>query len=170
MIFGEPTTGSHDDIGKVTHIAREMVTQWGMSERLGPRTFGRRESMIFLGRDIAEQRDYSERTAEEIDDEVRRIVEEAHERCRAVLEEHRDKLAELAEALVEIETLEGDDLVRLLGPAEGWKMPAEQPDPTPPPEDTPGAEGGEEHEAEEPMGRPGLAWDQSNAAPPSDGS
>ena len=67
MIFGEPTTGAHDDIGKVTHIAREMVTQWGMSERLGPRTFGRRDSMVFLGRDIAEQRDYSERTAEEID-------------------------------------------------------------------------------------------------------
>ena len=72
MVFGEPTTGAHDDIGKVTHIAREMVTQWGMSERLGPRTFGRRDSMVFLGRDIAEQRDYSERTAEEIDEEVRR--------------------------------------------------------------------------------------------------
>ena len=82
MIFGEPTTGAHDDIGKVTHIAREMVTQWGMSERLGPRTFGRRESMVFLGRDIAEQRDYSERTAEEIDEEVRRIIDEAHVRCR----------------------------------------------------------------------------------------
>ena len=81
MIFGEPTTGAHDDIGKVTHIARDMVTQWGMSARLGPRTFGRRDSMVFLGRDIAEQRDYSERTAEEIDDEVRRIIEEAHERC-----------------------------------------------------------------------------------------
>ena len=170
MIFGEPTTGSHDDIGKVTHIAREMVTQWGMSERLGPRTFGRRESMIFLGRDIAEQRDYSERTAEEIDEEVRRIVEEAHDRCRRVLAEHRDKLTELAEVLIEVETLEGNELARLLGPAEGRTVPADEPEPTPPPDDAPGAEAGEEEAAEEPLGRPGLAWGQSNVAPPSDGS
>ena len=169
MIFGEPTTGAHDDIGKVTHIAREMVTQWGMSERLGPRTFGRRNSMIFLGRDIAEQRDYSERTAEEIDDEVRRIVEEAHERCREVLAEHRDKLEEVAEALVEVETLDGETLQRLLGPAEGRVMPSDEPAEAPPPEDAPGASAGEDEEEEEPMGRPGLAWGQSNVAPPSDG-
>ena len=167
MIFGEPTTGAHDDIGKVTHIAREMVTQWGMSERLGPRTFGRRDSMVFLGRDIAEQRDYSERTAEEIDEEVRRIVEDAHERCREVLREHREKLDELAEALIEVETIEGDDLQRLLGPAEGREPP---PEPVPPPpEDAPGAEAGEDLEAEPPVGRPGLAWGQSSAAPPSGG-
>ena len=166
MVFGEPTTGAHDDIGKVTHIAREMVTQWGMSERLGPRTFGRRDSMIFLGRDIAEQRDYSERTAEEIDEEVRRIVEDAHERSRAVLREHRAKLDEVAAALIEVETLEGDDLQRLLGPAEGREPP---PEPSaPPPEDAAGAGAGEDLEAE-PMGRPGLAWGQSSAAPPSGG-
>ncbi|MDE2695651.1 MAG: ATP-dependent zinc metalloprotease FtsH [Chloroflexota bacterium] len=169
MVFGEPTTGAHDDIGKVTHIAREMVTQWGMSERLGPRTFGRRESMVFLGRDIAEQRDYSERTAEEIDDEVRRIVEEAHERCREVLGNHREKLDELADALMELETIEGDDLVRLLGPAEGREMP---PDPVeaPPPAEPPAASAGEDEPREEPRGRPGLAWGQSSAAPPADGS
>ena len=167
MVFGEPTTGAHDDIGKVTHIAREMVTQWGMSERLGPRTFGRRDSMVFLGRDIAEQRDYSERTAEEIDEEVRRIVEEAHERCREVLREHRGKLDELAEALIEVETLEGDDLLRVLGPAEGREPPPE-PEPLPP-EDAPGADAGEELEAEPPVGRPGLAWGQSSASPPSGG-
>ena len=166
MVFGEPTTGAHDDIGKVTHIAREMVTQWGMSERLGPRTFGRRDSMIFLGRDIAEQRDYSERTAEEIDEEVRRIVEDAHERCREVLRERRAKLDEVAAALIEVETLEGDDLQRLLGPAEGREPP---PEPSaPPPEDAAGAGAGEDLEAE-PMGRPGLAWGQSSAAPPSGG-
>ena len=167
MVFGEPTTGAHDDIGKVTHIAREMVTQWGMSERLGPRTFGRRDSMVFLGRDIAEQRDYSERTAEEIDEEVRRIVEEAHERCREVLREHRGKLDELADALIEVETLEGDDLLRVLGPAEGREPPPE-PEPLPP-EDAPGADAGEELEAEPPVGRPGLAWGQSSASPPSGG-
>ena len=167
MVFGEPTTGAHDDIGKVTHIAREMVTQWGMSERLGPRTFGRRDSLVFLGRDIAEQRDYSERTAEEIDEEVRRIVEDAHERCREVLREHREKLDEVAVALIEVETLEGDDLQRLLGPAEGREPP---PEPLPPPpEDASGADAGEDLEAEQPMGRPGLAWGQSSAAPPSGG-
>ena len=170
MVFGEPTTGAHDDIGKVTHIAREMVTQWGMSERLGPRTFGRRDSMIFLGRDIAEQRDYSERTAEEIDEEVRRIVEEAHELCRKVLGEHRDKLDEMAEALIELETIDGDVLTRLLGPAEGRTMPVEPGEElVTPPEEPPAASAGEEEEAEEPHGRPGLAWGQSNVGPPSDG-
>ena len=172
MIFGEPTTGAHNDIGKVTHIAREMVTQWGMSERLGPRTFGRRESMVFLGRDIAEQRDYSERTAEEIDEEVRRIVEEAHVLCRKVLGEHRDKLEELAEKLVEVETLESDDLLRVLGPAEGREMPPEPGDEPAPSSggEPPAASAGDEEDEEEPQGRPGLAWGQSNAAPPSDGS
>ena len=168
LVFGEMTTGAHDDIGKVTHIARDMVTQWGMSDRLGPRTFGRRQSMIFLGRDIAEERDYSERTAEEIDDEVRRLVDDAQDRCRRVLAEHRDKLDELADRLVEVETIEGDDLMRLLGPAEGRKMPEEEPEPavaTPPAAPT-GTSG--EDEDEHVQGRPGLAWGQSNAAPPGD--
>jgi cell division protease FtsH len=171
MIFGEPTTGAHDDIGKVTHIAREMVTQWGMSERLGPRTFGRRDSMVFLGRDIAEQRDYSERTAEEIDEEVRRIIDEAHTRCRSVMEAHRDKLEELANALVEVETLEGEDLQRILGPAEGRIMPEDRPEVTVPP--TPpaaaGGTGGDDTEDERQQGRPGLAWgQQSSMAPPAE--
>jgi cell division protease FtsH len=167
-VFGEMTTGAHDDIGKVTQIARNMVTQWGMSDRMGPRTFGKRESMIFLGRDIAEQRDYSERTAEEIDEEVRRLVDEAQKRCRQVLTDHRDKLDELAEALVEIETIDGDDLTRLLGPTEGRTMPDDDPDPVP----APGADGGtgdaSGDEDEQPQGRPGLAWGQSNASPPSE--
>ena len=169
MIFGEPTTGAHDDIRKVTSIAREMVTQGGMSERLGPRTFGRRESMVFLGRDISEQRDYSERTAEEIDEEVRRIIDEAHLRCRTVMAAHLDKLNELATALIEIETIEGDDLTRLLGPAEGRIMPEAIGDiPTPPPAAPPAATTGDES-GERPQGRPGLAWgQQSNAAPPAE--
>ncbi len=169
IVFGHPTTGAHDDIGKVTHIAREMVTQWGMSERLGPRTFGRRDSMIFLGRDIAEQRDYSERTAEEIDDEVSRIVERARERCHDVLRAHRDKLDELAAALVEEETIEGDTLTRLLGPAENRDVPPA--DEAPPGRDSPrgstaGADGSPADGPERPQGRPGLAWGQSSAAAP----
>jgi cell division protease FtsH len=148
-----------------------MVTQWGMSERLGPRTFGHRETMIFLGRDIAEQRDYSERTAEEIDEEVRRIVDEAHQRCRQVLASHRDKLTELAERLVEVETMEGDELTRLLGPAEGRKIPELEPQPiaastSEPPSGTSTA-GGDDAD-ERPRGRPGLAWGQTNVAPPGD--
>jgi cell division protease FtsH len=172
MVFGDLTTGAHDDIGKVTQIARNMVTQWGMSAKLGPRTFGRRESMIFLGRDIAEQRDYSEHTAEEIDEEVRRFIDEAHERCRRVLEEHRDKLDELATVLMEVETLDGDELTRLLGPAEGRTMPDDAPDPVAPPSSpgpTTGDAGSEDEEDTQAQGRPGLAWGQSNqssAAPP----
>ncbi len=171
LIFGEMTTGAHDDIGKVTQIARNMVTQWGMSDRMGPRTFGRRQSMVFLGRDISEERDYSERTAQEIDDEVRRIIDEAHVRCRAVLSEHRDKLAELAERLVEVETVEGDDLLRLLGPVEGRPLPGTLDhfdrstpgggtDATPTP-----VEPGPDPDADEaPQGRPGIAWGQQNIA------
>ncbi|MSQ30164.1 MAG: ATP-dependent metallopeptidase FtsH/Yme1/Tma family protein [Dehalococcoidia bacterium] len=166
LVFGEPTTGAHDDIGKVTHIARNMVTQWGMSKRLGPRTFGRRESMIFLGRDIAEQRDYSERTAEEIDDEVRRIVDDAHAHCRIVMEAHRDKLDELAAALQEVEVLEGDVLTRMLGPAENRVMPddvAAEAAPTATPS-APASGGGADEER--PQGRPGLAWGQQSSAAP----
>jgi len=167
LVFGEMTTGAHDDIGKVTQVARDMVTQWGMSDRLGPRTFGRRQSMVFLGRDISEERDYSERTAEEIDDEVRRVIDEAHERCRTVLAAHRDTLDAVASALVIEETLEGDELRRLLGPTEGRTMPDDDPAPVataepPAPTDTSGDS--EETEEDRPQGRPGLAWGQSNAS------
>ena len=163
------TTGAHDDIGKVTQIARNMVTQWGMSARLGPRTFGRRTSMVFLGRDISEERDYSERTAEEIDDEVRRVIDEAHERCHAVIAEHREKMDELAEKLMEVETLEGDELLRILGPAEGRPLPSDEVEITTGDEpSTPAAPGGEEipDEDEAPQGRPGIAWGDASASPP----
>jgi cell division protease FtsH len=167
-VFGEMTTGAHDDIGKVTQLARDMVTQWGMSEKLGPRTFGRRQSMVFLGRDISEERDYSEQTAELIDEEVRRVIDEAHVRCRKVVAAHRDKLDELASALVVDETIEGDDLARILGAAEGRTLPDD--DPVSPvastePPSAPAAGGdSDESEEERPQGRPGLAWGQSNAS------
>ena len=82
IVFGEMSTGASDDISKVTKTARAMVTRFGMSERLGPRTFGHKEELVFLGREISEQRDYSEKIAEEIDDEVRRIIDHAHELAR----------------------------------------------------------------------------------------
>ena len=167
LIFGEMTTGAHDDIGKVTQIARNMITQWGMSARMGPRTFGRRTSMVFLGRDISEERDYSERTAQEIDDEVRRVIDEAHARCRAVLAAHRDKLEVLANRLIEVETVEGDELMRILGPAENRIMPADVNSSAPPPPPASPSLATRDEEPETPQGRPGLAWGQQhNAATP----
>ena len=114
IIFGIPTTGAHDDISKVTQIAKEMVTQWGMSEKLGTRTFGKRESMIFLGKNISEQRDYSERTASEIDEEIKILVDEAKAKCESVILHNKEKLILLAETLIEVETIESDKLIELL--------------------------------------------------------
>ena len=113
LVFGEMSTGPQDDLERVTKIARQMVTQWGMSERLGPRTFGKREEMVFLGREISEQRNYSEKVAEEIDEEVRRIVDEAYQSASKVLVERRAKLDQIAKHLVEVETIEGEALATL---------------------------------------------------------
>jgi cell division protease FtsH len=113
LTLGEMTTGPQDDLERATKIARQMVTQWGMSERLGPRTFGKREEMVFLGREISEQRNYSEKVAEEIDEEVRRIVDEAYQSARTVLVEKRAKLDQIAKHLIEVETIEGETLEAL---------------------------------------------------------
>ncbi len=114
MIFGEASTGPSDDIEQVTVMARAMVTRWGMSERLGPRTLGRIQSLVFLGREISETRNYGERVAEEIDAEVRSLIDEAQERARHVVREHRDLLDKLANVLLDVETLAGDELMQLL--------------------------------------------------------
>ena len=110
MVFGQVTTGATNDIQVATDMARKMVCEWGMSDKIGPLNFGRREEMVFLGRDLADQKEYSEQTAVEIDAEVRRIVTENHERARAIVKEHMDKLKVLAEALLEYETLEGREI------------------------------------------------------------
>jgi cell division protease FtsH len=114
VVFHEASTGPSNDLERVSQLARAMVTRWGMSERLGPLTFGRREELVFLGREISETRNYSESTAELIDAEVRRIVDEAHGRAMRIIEEHRPLLDRLAAALLELETLQGDDLNRIL--------------------------------------------------------
>jgi cell division protease FtsH len=113
--FNEVTTGASTDLEHVTKTARAMVTRYGMSERLGPMIFGQKEELVFLGREIGEQRDYSEAVAQEIDDEVRKIIGEAHERARRVLMENMDKLDAVAQALLEVETLERDEFLRLIG-------------------------------------------------------
>jgi cell division protease FtsH len=97
-----------------------MVTRYGMSDKLGPMMFGQKEEMIFLGREISEQRDYSEAVAEEIDEEVRKIVNWAYDEARRILHENRDRLQLVAERLLEVETLDGDEFAALMGdvPAE----------------------------------------------------
>ena len=137
-----------------------MVTRFGMSERLGPRTFGQKEELVFLGREISEQRDYSEKVAEEIDEEVRRIIDHAHELARQIMRDNRAKLDQLAKKLIEIETLEGEQLIALLeGPLDGDTPPAVE-TPTPPPSTPPEIEPEPRPDEDQPRGqpRPGLAW------------
>jgi cell division protease FtsH len=113
LMFGDTTTGSSNDIEKATTLARRMVTEFGMSEKLGPLAFGKREEMIFLGREIGEQRNYSDEVARMIDDEVRAIIDKAYARATEVLTKHRDRLTELAEALVARETIEADEFAAM---------------------------------------------------------
>jgi cell division protease FtsH len=112
IVFGaqEVTTGAMNDIERATELARKMVCEWGMSERMGPLQFGKREEMIFLGREIAQHQDYSERTAMEIDREVRRIVMENYERAKELIQSHLETLQGLAEALLEREVLNGQEI------------------------------------------------------------
>jgi len=112
-IFNEITTGSQNDIEQATRLARKMVTDFGMSEKLGPRTFGQKEELVFLGREISEQRDYSDKVAEQIDDEVHDIIQQAHEVARKILTDNRPKLIQIAEKLITQETIEGEELDEL---------------------------------------------------------
>jgi cell division protease FtsH len=109
LMFGDITTGASNDIEKATSLARRMVTEFGMSEKLGPLAFGKREEMVFLGREIGEQRNYSDEVAKQIDDEVRAIVDRGYERATQVLTQYQDRLTELAEALVAKETIEANE-------------------------------------------------------------
>jgi cell division protease FtsH len=115
IVFDEITTGASSDLEQVTKIARAMVTRFGMSEKLGPMMFGQKEEMIFLGREISEQRDYSEAVAEEIDSEVRGIVTWAYDEARRLIHENRDKLEAVAQRLLEVETLDTNDFLALMG-------------------------------------------------------
>ena len=108
LIFGDTTTGASNDIEKATDLARRMVTEFGMSDKLGPLSFGKRDEMIFLGRSMGEQRDYSDEVARTIDQEVRAIIDKAYDRATEVLTVHRDKLVALAEKLVAEETVDAE--------------------------------------------------------------
>lgn len=116
IVFNELSTGAQDDLEKATEIARDMVMRWGMSEKLGNLTFGKREDQIFLGRDIAEERNYSEATAVEIDKEVRKIVEGCYSRARQELSSNNKKLKILAEKLLEKEVMDSEEVKRIVFP------------------------------------------------------
>jgi cell division protease FtsH len=114
LILVDFTTGASGDIQQITRMARGMVTRYGMSDKLGPVQLGETQEMIFLGREISEQRNYSEETAREIDAEVKRLVETAHVRARRILEQNIDVLHQMADKLLEVETLGGEELRELL--------------------------------------------------------
>jgi cell division protease FtsH len=110
LIFNQKTTGAGNDIERATELARKMVCEWGMSDVLGPLTFGQKEQSIFLGREISQHRDYSEQTAQTIDREVRDIVERNYRRAKEILSTKLQMLHELAQALLEYETLDGEEV------------------------------------------------------------
>jgi cell division protease FtsH len=113
-VFGEVTTGAQSDLRRATQLARRLVTDFGMSEELGPRTFGEKEEMIFLGREIHEQRDYSEKIAEKIDAETSKFIAAGLERANTVLAEQRHKLDKLANVLIEKETVEKEEFEHVM--------------------------------------------------------
>jgi len=170
IAFSEITTGAANDLEKVTATAKQMVMRFGMSEKLGPRTFGHDQSLPFLGREFSSEPDYSDEIAREIDDEIRRIVEEAHQTARGVLTERRVDLDKLSKLLLEHETLEREQFEALLAGASeedvfGAPEPSGQP-PAPPvePERRPVPEA-----RPRPQPRPGLAAEMrgSEQKPPS---
>jgi cell division protease FtsH len=126
IVFGDVTTGAANDLERVTKLARSMVTRYGMSDKLGPMVYGQKDELVFLGREIGEQRDYSEAVAEEIDDEVRRIISDAYDSAKEVLTKHRDKLTALAHLLIEVETVGAAEFEALMS---GGRPPAETPTP-----------------------------------------
>lgn len=116
IVFDDITSGASNDLERVTRMARAMVTRLGMSDQLGPMVFGQKEELIFLGREISEQRDYSESVAQEIDSEVRRLVSEAYNHARQILTDYRDRLDAVAQRLLEVETITRDEFEGIFPP------------------------------------------------------
>ncbi|MBI2346160.1 MAG: ATP-dependent metallopeptidase FtsH/Yme1/Tma family protein [Deltaproteobacteria bacterium] len=137
IVFAQPTTGAGNDIERATELARKMVCEWGMSDVLGPLAFGKREEMIFLGKEITQAKDYSDTTAREIDAEIKRIVTTNYDRAHQLLIANRKSLDAMAEALLEREVIDGDQIDRLIRgerlepmPMHTVQSPAAQPAPT----------------------------------------
>ena len=139
IVFGDITNGARGDIKMGTAIARRMVCEWGMSEKMGMVEYGEHEDYVFLGRDISRARDYSEATAEQIDQEVRRLLDEAYQTAKQTLTAHRNTLEVIAKALLEYESLDGAQIKEIvehgrlinpppsITPPSGQKMPPEKP-------------------------------------------
>jgi cell division protease FtsH len=140
-IYGEDkiTTGAQNDLEKSTKVARRMVTEFGMSERLGPMTFGKRNEHVFLGRDFGHERDYGERVAEIIDEEVKLIITAQYNRVKELLLKYQDHMHAIVKVLLEKETLDANEfaaIVRKVNQEKGWPTEEEEPPadttPTPP--------------------------------------
>jgi len=117
VVFGDLSTGASSDLGYVTRTARDMVTRYGMSESLGPITFGQKHELVFLGRELSDQRNYSEAIARQIDIEVRRLVGEAYDRARALVSENLDRVHAVAKRLLEVETLDRSEFEQVMAAA-----------------------------------------------------
>ncbi|MCB0024018.1 MAG: cell division protein FtsH, partial [Caldilinea sp.] len=117
LVFGDVSNGAAMDIQQLTQMARSMVTRYGMSEKMGPLQFGQQDELVFLGRDLAEQRDYSEEVAEEIDGEVHQLVDSAYARVRKLLSDNIAKLHGVANALLERETLSAEEFEEVFSAA-----------------------------------------------------
>ncbi len=134
IIFGEITTGASNDLQQVTKMSRAMVTQYGMSDELGARVYGDKQELVFLGREISEQRDYSDAIAEQIDREVREIIDAEYDRATKILVDNRDKLELVAAKLLEVESLEADEFVAVIeGIDSSEPSSSEEPSPEPTP-------------------------------------
>jgi len=115
IMFGDVCTGAMNDINRATDLARKMVTQWGMSENLGPITYGQKEEPIFIGKEIATHKDYSEKTVQIIDEEIKNVIMSQYKRAKDILIENKDKMIKLADTLFERETLDSEEIYNLLG-------------------------------------------------------
>ncbi len=115
-IFGEVTTGATSDLRRATAVARSLVTDYGMSDHLGPRTYGEKEEMIFLGREIHEQRDYSEKVAEKIDEEITSFIKQGESKAQIIIDTHTAQLEKIVATLLEKETIEKDEFEAIMGP------------------------------------------------------
>jgi cell division protease FtsH len=137
LIFNETSTGAYDDIKRATELARKMVTDFGMSDTLGPRTFGDKQELVFLGREISEQKDYSDKTANLIDEEINKIIQSAYTTAKRILTENKPRLIHIAEKLITQETIEGEELEAAF--AEPLSTKVEAPSPSQPVEAPPQA-------------------------------
>jgi len=122
LAFGDPTTGAQNDIERASQIARAMVTEFGMTDALGQQQLGSRHGEPFLGREVGASRDYSDEVAARVDNEVRTLIDKAHDEARQILRQHRKVLDRLADALMEKETLDTEEAMRILGDLPKWSV------------------------------------------------